>query len=108
MVARSVDVCSSPAESDLPAHRPSSGGRCVPNYNLVTYDSDLVMTWLRTGVPITLIADLACHGGPLSREILTAEALEHDLAATLPAPRHASDPTVAGAEGEGFSLAAGS
>jgi hypothetical protein len=73
----------------------------------VTYDSDLVMTWLRTGVPITLIADLASAGGPHSREILTAEAFEHDFAATLPGPRHASDPAVARADGEGFSLAAG-
>ena len=40
------------------------------------------MSWLRAGVPVTLIADLAPPGGPLSREILTVEAVPADVAAT--------------------------
>jgi len=49
------------------------------------------MTWLRDGVPITLIADLAARGGPLSREILAAEAVEPDCAKVLPPPRRAAE-----------------
>jgi len=37
------------------------------------------MSWLRAGVPVTLIADLAARGGPLSKEILTAEAVDPDV-----------------------------
>jgi hypothetical protein len=59
----------------------------MPNYIIVTYDAALVMAWLRARVPITLLADLAPHGGPLSREILTSEAVECDFLATVPEPR---------------------
>jgi hypothetical protein len=42
------------------------------------------MTWLRDGVPLSLLADLAPPGGPLSREILAVEALADDCAAIVP------------------------
>jgi hypothetical protein len=67
----------------------------VPNYTDVTHDSRLVMAWLRAGVPITLLADLAGRGGPLSREILASEALAPDLVATVPRPRAKPSSTVA-------------
>ena len=38
-----------------------------------------VMTLLRHGVPITLLADLLAEDGPRSREILTAEAVSGDV-----------------------------
>ena len=44
------------------------------------------MSWLRAGVPVTLIADLAARGGPLSKEILTAEAVDPDVIGG-PSPR---------------------
>jgi hypothetical protein len=48
------------------------------------------MTWLRHRVPITLLADLAARGGPLSRDIFTSEAIEYDFLASVPQPRQGS------------------
>jgi hypothetical protein len=66
------------------------------------------MAWLRDGVPITLLADLAARGGPLSREILAAEALHDDIAATVPQPRSTPARTSAAGDRQGFSRASGS
>ena len=40
-----------------------------------------LMTWLREGVPLTLLVDLLAASGPLSREIYRAE--DADLAWTF-------------------------
>lgn len=42
---------------------------------------------LRAGVPLSLICDLAFPDGPPSREILTVEALEDDVARSHPRGR---------------------
>jgi len=62
------------------------------------------MSWLRAGVPVTLIADLAARSGPLSREILTAEAVDPDVTAAARREQASASkqPT------RGFSDAAGS
>lgn len=39
-----------------------------------------VMAWLRAGLPLTLLCDLACADGPDSREILLVER-DHDTRA---------------------------
>ena len=44
-----------------------------------TYGEGLVMHWLRTGVPITLVADLADPRGPDSRAIMAQEAIMADV-----------------------------
>jgi hypothetical protein len=76
----------------------------VSNYTDVTRDSRLVMSWLRAGVPVTLLADLAARGGPLSREILAAEAVGPDVSEADRRERAAaSEPPQ-----HGFSGAAGS
>ena len=80
----------------------------MPSYTGVTRSAQLVMTWLRAGVPISLIADLAPPGGPLSREILTVEALADDCAAVaidITEPAGSDAPPSAG---HGFSQASGS
>lgn len=43
---------------------------------------------LRAGVPLSLLCDLAYPDGPPSREILTAEAIEDDIARTHPDQSH--------------------
>jgi hypothetical protein len=63
------------------------------------------MAWLRAGVPISLIADLAAPRGPLSREILASEALPADVAAAAHTAGGASPGTSSEGEGNGFSRA---
>ncbi len=48
--------------------------------------SDRVMAWLRAGVPLTLLADLADPAGPPSREILRREAVADDVRRELAGP----------------------
>jgi|tagenome__1003787_1003787.scaffolds.fasta_scaffold20920501_5 hypothetical protein len=62
------------------------------------------MSWLHAGVPISLLADLAARGGPVSAEILAAEALEGDVRAALGPARTRSR----GDGTDGFTEAAGS
>ena len=80
----------------------------MPSYTGVTRSAQLVMTWLRAGVPISLIADLAPPGGPLSREILTVEALADDCAAVALDGADNADSDAAAGRGDGFSQASGS
>lgn len=51
----------------------------MPNHSLVIPPSERVMGWLRGGVPLTLLADLADPDGPPSREILRREAVADDV-----------------------------
>jgi hypothetical protein len=60
------------------------------------------MSWLHAGLPITLLADLAARGGPLSGQILAVEAIAADVAA---AHRLAAGGTASGSQG--FSDASG-
>jgi hypothetical protein len=60
------------------------------------------MSWLRAGLPITLLADLAAPGGPLSGEILAVEAIAADVMA---AHRLAGD--APSSRSQGFSDASG-
>lgn len=48
------------------------------------------MGWLRAGVPLTLLADLADATGPPSREILRREAVEDDVRRELVRPPSAA------------------
>jgi hypothetical protein len=57
----------------------SSWGAEVPNYMNVIPADARVMTWLRHGVPIALLADLLDPGGPASREIYRSEAVADDV-----------------------------
>jgi hypothetical protein len=52
----------------------------VPNYKGVIPSSQRVMTWLRHGLPLSLLADLTDIEGPRSREIYTWEAITEDVA----------------------------
>jgi hypothetical protein len=66
------------------------------------------MTWLRAGVPLSLIADLAPRGGPLSREILTVEALADDCAAVAIDISDTADTDAPAGPRHGFSQVFGS
>ncbi len=51
----------------------------MPNYTVVIPPRVRVMTWLRDGVPIALLADLLDPGGPASVEIYRYEAIADDV-----------------------------
>ncbi len=57
-----------------------------------------VLTWLRHGVPLTLLADLLDPAGPRSREILVVEALADDVARANLLAKHCHDDVQAAAE----------
>ena len=61
----------------------------MPNYIDVIPSFPAAQGWslLRAGVPLSLICDLAHPEGPASREILTAEAVEDDIARAHPRGR---------------------
>ena len=61
----------------------------LPNYTGVITPHEAARGWslLRAGVPLSLICDLAFPDGPPSREILTAEAIEDDVARSHPRGR---------------------
>ena len=51
----------------------------MSNYTAVIPSQTRVMTWLRHGVPVALLADLIEPDGPRSREIYAAEAAADDV-----------------------------
>jgi hypothetical protein len=68
----------------------------LPNYIDVIPSSPAAQGWslLRAGVPLSLICDLAHPEGHASRQILTAEAVEDDIAQAHPRGRSIELPDV--------------
>lgn len=61
----------------------------MPNYIIVIPSPEAARGWsfLRAGIPLSLLCDLAYPDGPPSREILAAEAIEDDVVRAHPAGR---------------------
>lgn len=68
----------------------------MPNYTVVITFPDPTQSWalLTSGVPISLLCDLAFMDGPPSRAILTCEGLEDDVARSHPRGRSIELPEV--------------